>query len=228
MRILSIITIIALAAFLLFPDLDMQVSSLFYVEGQRFPYERHPFSIFLYYSVRYLCILTAVSCLFALVYDRVCNGKSEGFICGLLARIRRLIVFSKAQVTYLFLVIVITPGIIVHWIMKPLWQRARPVNVEEFGGQYIFTDFWQILAGQDGKAFASGHASMSFALVALAFMVRQSRRNTVLVITLSYGFIASACRIWQGKHWLSDVTFGALITLWTILLVKRFYLDKNQ
>jgi membrane-associated phospholipid phosphatase len=54
------------------------------------------------------------------------------------------------------------------------------------------------------------------------------KRKKVLTVTIIYSIIASMCRVWQGGHWLSDVTFSAIITLWTIFLVKKFYLDRNS
>ncbi len=226
MKVLSLSTILALAIFALFPQLDINFSKLFYVEGQGFPYRDHIISKIFYISVRATCWLIAICCLFAAIYSGVKKflpvaAQKTG------DKIRALIKFSNRQLIYLFLVIVITPGILVHWVMKPVWERARPVNVTEFGGQYQFTNFYHAGAGQDGKAFPSGHASMAFALVALAYMVRESRRRKVLAITITYGTIASLARVWQGGHWLSDVTFSAIITLWTILLLKRFFLDKK-
>ena len=227
MKVLLIITILALAIFAVFPGLDLAFSHLFYVEGQGFPYRDHLISMFIYKSVRISCWIIAIVCLFVALYD-LSRASLPSFIQKLLDHPRSLIKFSRRQLMFLFLVIVITPGILVHWVMKPVWERARPVNVTEFGGQYEFTDFYHAGSGQDGKAFPSGHAAMAFSLVALAYMVREGRRKKILVITVIYGIIASLCRVWQGGHWLSDVTFSAIITLWTILLLKKYYLDKGQ
>lgn len=226
MKTLSILTIIALAIFAAFPQLDINFSKLFFVEGRGFPYREHVISKIIYVSVRLFCWIVAICCLFTAIYSGVKKflpvaAQKVG------DKIRAFIKFSNRQLIYLFLVIVITPGILVHWVMKPVWERARPVNVTEFGGPYQFTDFYHAGAGQDGKAFPSGHASMAFALVALAYMVRESRRKKVLTITIIYGVIASLCRVWQGGHWLSDVTFSAIITMYTILLLKKYYLDKT-
>lgn len=226
MKVLSIITIIALVIFAAFPQLDINFSKLFFIEGQGFPYRDHIISKILYVSVRAACWAIALSCLFAAIYTAIRKFLPQAAQAGG-DKLRALIKFSNRQLIYLFLVIVITPGILVHWVMKPVWERARPVNVTEFGGPYQFTDFYHAGAGQDGKAFPSGHASMAFALVALAYMVRESRRKKVLTITIIYGVIASLCRVWQGGHWLSDVTFSAIITMWTILILKKFYLDKD-
>jgi membrane-associated phospholipid phosphatase len=112
--------------------------------------------------------------------------------------------------------------------MKPIWERARPVNTTEFGGEKTYSNFYHLFVGQDGNSFPSGHAAMAFSLVALAFMVRPENRKKVLIITILYACLASMCRVWQGSHFISDVTFSGILTLWTVLLLKKFYLDKQN
>lgn len=225
MKVLSVITILTLIIFAAFPGLDLATSRFFYSDGS-FAYREHPISMVIYLSVRIFCILSAVMCLGILIYDPL-RRFLPAFLQKIADKFRNLVKFSRKQVMFMFLVIVLTPGILVHWVMKPVWERARPVNVIEFGGDKEYTNFYHLFAGQDGKSFPSGHASMAFSIVALAYMVSESRRRKVLALTLIYGVIASTCRVWQGGHFVSDVTFSALLTLWTILLLKKFYLDKQ-
>jgi lipid A 4'-phosphatase len=212
MKALSVATILALAIFFAFPYIDIAFSKLFYVEGVGFPYRQHIISIIIYKSVRFFTISLAIVCLLSLFSKKIAN----------------IIKFSKKQAGFILIIAILTPGILVHWVMKPIWERARPVNITEFGGKYEFTDFYHAGAGQDGKSFPSGHASMATSLIALGFVVAQKRRKQVFIGISVYAFIASMCRVWQGGHYLSDIVFSALLTLWTILLVKKFYLDRTK
>ncbi len=226
MKILSAATLLALTFFLIYPAADLDFSRLFYVEGTGFIYREHIISQIIYYSVRILTITLCGLGLFIVFYD-ASRKFFPAFLKKILDRIRATLKLTSKQAGFLLWVIIITPGIIVHWVMKPIWERARPVNITEFGGQFQFSSFYHLFAGQDGNSFPSGHASMATSLVALAFIVPIEKRRTVLIYTSLYAIIASTCRIWQGGHFLSDVVFSAILTLWTILLVKRFYLDRT-
>jgi len=222
MKILSILTILALILFTAFPSLDLATSHLFYSEGQGFVYRKAIISQMIYYSVRFFTLSISMVCLFVIFYDTL-RRFFPAILQKFFDKIRALIKFSRKQMIYLLLVIVITPGILVHWVMKPVWDRARPVNITEFGGEKQYTQFFHLRAGQDGNSFPSGHASMAFALVAFAYIVSERNRSRVFNITMAYGVIASLCRVVQGGHYLSDVTFSALLTLFTVVLVKRFF-----
>ncbi len=230
MKLLSFFTILALVFFALFPYADLHVSSFFYDKGQSvFTYRNSLLSVIIFYSVRILTISIFMICLFIITYD---SGYFKAIYSRILpklnGKIRNFLKFDNKQATFLILIILITPGILVHWVMKPMWDRARPVNVQEFGGKLKYTDFYHVRAEQQGRSFPSGHASMAFSLLAFIYIVRKERRKKVLAATLTYAIIASLCRIWQGGHFLTDVVFSALITLWTIYLLKRFYLDKHD
>ncbi len=230
-KILSAITILALVIFALFPEIDLKVTHFFFFDGQ-FPLRgnvsplHNVGSLALDYTVRICCILSALICLGAIVFQY-----TRKFIPAVLQnlgdKLRSYIKFTNKQLKYLFLVIVITPGIIVHWVMKPIWERARPVNVTEFGGEKTYTTFYHLHAHMDGNSFPSGHAAMAFALVALGYMVAPEKRKKVLFITICYAILASACRVWQGSHFISDVTFSGLLTLWTIIIMDRLYLSRK-
>jgi len=227
--ILSILTILFPVVFLALPNLDIATSKIFYTEGQGFLYRDAIISSILFYSVRIFTVLTIVMCLGGIFYDLIQKHLPAG-LKKLGGFFRSKIPFTRKQLTFLFLVIVITPGILVHNVFKPMWERARPVDTLEFGEQFgrthKFTDVFTTHAGQDGNSFPSGHAAMAFAMIAFVFVVSAGNRKRTFAITLAYAFLVSACRIWQGGHFLSDVTFSALLTLWTILLLNRFYLNR--
>ncbi|MDX1950267.1 MAG: phosphatase PAP2 family protein [Rickettsiales bacterium] len=225
---LIVSSLLALIFFGLYPSVDIYFSSFFYdAEVKNFPLRENILSLIIYYSVRIFTFITLAICIFVITYESKFTSRLYKHILPKLCnKTRGLIALSKEKAWFLFLVIIITPGILVHWIMKPIWDRARPVNTEIFGGNYKFSYFYELFAGQDGNSFPSGHASMSFAMVAFAYIVKEEKRKLVFAITFLYGFLASFCRIWQGGHFLSDVVFSAIITLWTIYFVRKYYLDR--
>ncbi|MGE5260004.1 MAG: PAP2 family protein, partial [Actinomycetota bacterium] len=52
------------------------------------------------------------------------------------------------------------PGLITNGILKPVWSRARPVSIEQFGGHKHFTPWWKPGGDCDRNcSFVSGDAS---------------------------------------------------------------------
>ncbi len=111
---------------------------------------------------------------------------------------------------------VLGPGILVNVILKQNWGRARPVMVEAFGGDKIFTPPFEI-AGQCARncSFVSGEAA-SAAVMALVLGICfgssvAKRWRPALYIGLAAVFVlASGLRIATGRHFLSDVMFAGL------------------
>ncbi|MDF1763561.1 MAG: phosphatase PAP2 family protein, partial [Oleibacter sp.] len=130
-------------------------------------------------------------------------------------------VIPKAQrsiVMFLFLSLLIGPGILVHNVFKEGFDRARPKNVEQFEGNKIFTPAFVISQScQKGcNSFVSGHSAMGFWFMALGW-VFVSRRWFYAGIGL--GVILSVTRISQGGHFLSDTIFAGILCYLTCRLL---------
>lgn len=132
---------------------------------------------------------------------------------------RRAMVF--AVVTYLMI-----PGILVNGIIKPLWGRARPMAISEFGGTLRFTSPFQ-LSEQCHKAcsFLSGETSALFTSATLfcLLVIPVLRRNMRWPVMVAVGCLAmsgSILRIAFGAHFLSDIVFSAVISM---LLTLAFF-----
>ena len=122
------------------------------------------------------------------------------------------------------LTLLIGSGLLVNEVFKNHWGRARPSQIEEFGGTRMYTP--PLLRHTGPKAcdrncsFVSGDASVGFAFMALSFIVRR-RRHLVLAGGVLAGGALGAVRMTQGAHFFSDVIFSGLVMYLTALAVHH-------
>jgi lipid A 4'-phosphatase len=118
---------------------------------------------------------------------------------------------QRRAALYLLLVMVIGPGLLVNTLFKDQWGRARPSQIEEFGGTKQFTRA-AIPADQCEKncSFVSGHASVGFFFLAFAY-VWPRRRVFWLAAGTGLGLGIGLVRIMQGGHFFSDVIFCGIV-----------------
>ena len=113
------------------------------------------------------------------------------------------------------------PGLVVNSGFKDTWQRARPYQVEAFGGTQQFTRA-AVITDQcnNNCSFVSGHVACGFFLASLMLVDRKRRvlwGATGVVAGLTIGF----ARMSDGAHWLSDVLWASPITLLTSWVVWK-------
>lgn len=131
----------------------------------------------------------------------------------------RLLPWRK-PVVYVLLVLLVGPGILVNGIFKEHWGRARPVHLDEFGGERQFTPAWIVSDQCAGNcSFVCGDASIGFSLVALAFLSRRPARWLLGAVVLGGGL--GLMRMAQGGHFLSDVVFSFYAVWFTAWLLHR-------
>jgi lipid A 4'-phosphatase len=131
-----------------------------------------------------------------------------------------------SSVVYLIITAAVGPGIIVNYVLKENFGRARPSQIIEFGGQKTFTPAF-IVSDQclTNCSFSSGHASMAiyFTAIAYAFALRSKNHKTnvasssrftiIYLLGCLFGIMVGMSRILMGGHFLSDVAFSCFITL---------------
>lgn len=124
------------------------------------------------------------------------------------------------------------PGLAVNGIVKPLWERARPHQIVEFGGTQQFSQAG-VFAEECSKncSFVSGHAACGFFLSSL-FLVFRKRRIAWIAAGFLAGAVIGFARISSMDHWLSDILWAFPVTLVSSWMVwwalKSFYTDKLQ
>lgn len=189
--------------FLAAPGIDLVVSSWFYRPGAGFPLGNTTWAQLFYVGspllVRaWIVILSAMA------------------IASLWQRFRGL----RRPALFLLAVIAVGPGLMVT-VLKDHWDRARPSQIVEFGGDRHFTPAW-VISDQcdDNCSFVSGHASGAFSLMALAWVAK--RRRFWLMAGTLWGAHMGLVRIAQGGHFLSDVVFAGFIVYFSAALLARW------
>ena len=114
---------------------------------------------------------------------------------------------------------ILGPGAVVNLLFKEHWQRARPYQVENFGGAAKFTRAAIITDQCDNNcSFVSGHVACGAFLVSLGLIHRRRRVAWAVTGGLA-GLVIGFARMSAAGHWLSDVLWAFPITLTTSWLV---------
>lgn len=103
-------------------------------------------------------------------------------------------------------------------VSKSLIGRARP----EYGnGKDTFDPF---NSNRSFHSFPSGHTILAFSN---AHAIAKQFKNPWLKAGIYVvGMVPGASRLWEGQHWLSDIVFGAAISIFTVESIDR-YLDSR-
>ena len=148
-----------------------------------------------------------------------------GLVLALVAWISYSVRKSEARLQVAMSVIVIAgilgPGAVVNWGFKEHWQRARPYQVVNFGGDKQFTRATVMTDQCDNNcSFVSGHVACGFFFTSL--MLIQRRRKVAWAIAGSVaGLVIGFARMSDMAHWLSDVLWAYPITLATSWIVWK-------
>jgi len=138
--------------------------------------------------------------------------------CGSLYR--RSWVRYRRACALLILATALGPGLLVNGILKPLWGRPRPHQVEFFGGSRPYRHWWQPGNIGGGRSFSSGHAAMGYVLVVGTCLISPRRPSWVhrlaLGGALTYGSLLGLTRIVQGAHFVSDVLWSGGLMCFTV------------
>lgn len=198
--ILALVFALAAVVFTLWPQLDLQITALFYSAQEGFALDRLPIVKAVYWGVwggSRLAVITVI-----LLWQ-------ASFVVrrGWLASRRRWFGF-------LALAFALGPGLIADAGLKNHWGRARPHQIENFGGARHFTPALVPAAECERNcSFVSGHATGAFALMAFGWLAAPRRRAQWLGVGALAGTLVGFVRVIQGGHFASDVVF-AFYAVW--------------
>jgi lipid A 4'-phosphatase len=179
-----------------FSDLDLLISRLFFDQG--FHFAAQLWTKLLHEAVG---VFIAVS-VAAVIGIYAFNKLSQRNLCGIDGR----------KVLYLLLVLIFGAGLIVNGVFKNHFGRARPRDLQEFGGSRQFTPAF-VVAGQCSSncSFSSGDAAGAF--FSMAFAIALTRRRVIAVAAVGFGVAVSLSRIAIGAHFFSDTVVSFFVML---------------
>lgn len=179
-----------------FSEIDILVSGMFFDRG--FFLAGQGWAKLLHDSVGGFIVVTMVSIVGIYTFNRL----SKRHVFGI----------DGKRVLYLFLVLILGAGLIVNAILKDNFGRARPRDVEEFGGSRQFTPAF-VIAGEckSNCSFSSGDAAGAF--FPLALLLAVTRRRTIAAAAVGFGVAVSFSRIAIGAHFLSDTVVSFFVML---------------
>jgi lipid A 4'-phosphatase len=190
--------------FLAFPGLDLLTSGWLYAPTRGFALDNHPLTDFIHEHLGWVAF--GIALLIWLGSRLVKRADQPGN--------------WRKNAAYIVLVLIIGPGLLVNVVFKDHWGRARPMQVDAFGGHARFTPAWIPSQQCDTNcSFVCGDSSVGFSLLALAFLSRRPRRWFFAAIGV--GGALGLMRMAQGGHFLSDVVFSFFAVYFAAWWVHR-------
>jgi lipid A 4'-phosphatase len=201
------VTLSLLGVFLVWPECDVMISGLFYAGGQGFPLAQNHFFQTLqniaFYGARALGVLLLIGVVFTFITKKT------------------MATLPTKSWLFLFLVLLIGPGLVANLVFKDHWGRARPREIVEFGGIQKFSPAFLIQDnGRTNSSFISGDAAFGFSLCSLAYVVPRNRSKRVFWNLLGFGSVFGLARLFVGAHFFSDILCAGLFML---VIIAGFY-----
>ncbi|MCR6629299.1 MAG: phosphatase PAP2 family protein [Magnetospirillum sp.] len=205
-----------MAPLVMFPQIDLTVSSWFYdPAGRFFPARIAAFPEWVRLGMPRVLFTAAL----LIVAAWAAGEWLRQPIFGITRRVAAYVVLSLA----------LGPGLVVNLILKDNWGRPRPSTIQEFGGPNVYVPPL-VVSDQcnDNCSFASGHGALGFWPVALALLAPAPWRRPAMAAALAFGAMVGVVRIAQGGHFLSDVIASAIITIGINIMLYRWFIGPAE
>lgn len=131
---------------------------------------------------------------------------------------------KRSILGFLFAALIIGPHLMVGVGLKENVGRARPANIEQFGGPQQFTPAF-VLSDQCKRncAFVSAHVAAASFLMAFGWLGIPAQRRRWLWAGAGFAAILGLARMVQGGHFLSDVIFAFFTVYWSLWGVEWLF-----
>ncbi len=126
--------------------------------------------------------------------------------------------------------------LLVFFVLKPLWNRPRPIETYIYNQREIFVPFYKIdinstWSQRNFSSFPSGHAATSTSLLSILPVFERYKKKKLykIFVYLFIPFISiqSLFRMILGKHFLSDIFLGIILTYLEIQLINKIIFKKT-
>lgn len=211
LRLALLLGAILSGLFVAWPQIDLAASGLFYRDGAWLLPRESPWLVLPYRGTPRLgqAVVLAIAMLWIL-------GFSQHF-----PRIKA----RHGILGFLLAGALAGPVALVDLGLKDHSGRARPINVQAFGGEKRFTPAF-VPADQCRKncAFVSGHVATASFLMAFGWLGAPRVRRRWLGASIAVAAAMGLCRMVPGGHFLSDVVFAwfaVYLSLWLTEWVLR-------
>lgn len=193
----SLAGLIAAILFVGFPAIDLAVADLFYRGDGAFAFHQPGIGPNLRAAFRILFWSAALAALIGAVLATVYW--------------RQFLGLGFPHWLYLALCLIIGPGLVANTLFKDNWGRARPVQIERFGGTKAFTPpLVRSDQCQRNCSFVAGEAAAIYAVFFAGALLARRRRREMIAVACLAGSIAGLVRMAAGGHFLSDVVFAGV------------------
>ena len=188
------------------PGIDLFVSGLFYRAGEGF-FLADNLILDLMHRVavsgsRVLAVVCAVAAVGLWLRSRLSGQKGEGL-------------FSAKAWIFLFLALVIGPGLVANVGFKDHWGRARPREIAEFRGAQAFSPALspRFENRRTNGSFVCGDGAFGFFLPCFGYVVSRKAARRVFWAGMAGGVTFSFVRLAVGAHFFGDIVYAAFFML---------------
>ena len=193
--------------FILFPKFDIFFSKLFFFE-EKFISDKYVFIRSLRSFLKDSMIVISIVSFLLIMVNFFFKKKKKPIL--------------KPRTRLILIGFIVGPvigcGLIANFYFKDNWGRARPINIQEFGGEKIYTQPF-IISDQCERncSWISGEASAAFSFIAGTIIIKSP---IFFLLNIIFGIIVSFCRIAMGGHFLSDNIFAMIFMIYLAILYK--------
>lgn len=207
-------------------QLDVQISELFYANGQWLLEKgAQPYAFIFYDAPKALLILFAIY-LIAILVIKYRTPLNADFSLNRSKRSRYILPLSVREISYLLIVIIIVPTTIAT--LKSVTHVSCPNHLMLFGGDLPYLNLWQsIVAQTPAKCFPAAHASAGFSLYGLAFLPTWRKyRYKVFEAVTALGWTMGLYKMLFGDHFFSHTLVSMLLSLTIASALAHIFLRK--
>jgi membrane-associated PAP2 superfamily phosphatase len=124
---------------------------------------------------------------------------------------RPMLIEARAAL-FLIATLALGPGILTNVVLKDHWGRPRPIDVQQFGGDYRFEPWWDPRGDcPNNCSFIAGEPSGAFWTLAPAALAPPPLQGVAFGAALVFGVALGAFRMAAGAHFFSDVVFAGVL-----------------